>query len=356
YETQEIKSYDMVYFYGAQEVKSKKVMTNTATGTGTENIFDDEAGDYILKAGDHLAYRYEIVEVLGKGSFGLVVRCIDHKLGTNVAVKIIRNRKHFRSQANVEVKILQQIMEWDPADEYHFVRLIDHFYFRGHLCIVTELLGYNLFEYIRFNSFSRMPLTIVRSVAYQTLKSLELLHSKSVIHCDLKPENILLNDTDELIVKTIDFGSSCFVHERVYTYIQSRFYRAPEVILSVPYGTPIDMWSLACILVELHTGTPLFPGENEQQQLNCMMELLGPPSPKLLATCPRRSLFFDNYGRPFRVVASNGKVRNPGSRSFSHALQSNDMAFLDFIAKCFFWNPTSRLTAQQALQHDFITG
>ena len=71
----------------------------------------------------------------------------------------------------------------------------------------------------------------------------------------------------------IDFGSSCFEDERVYSYIQSRFYRSPEVILGLPYSLAIDMWSFACILVELYTGYPLFPGENEQEQLLCIMEV-----------------------------------------------------------------------------------
>jgi dual specificity tyrosine-phosphorylation-regulated kinase 2/3/4 len=79
-------------------------------------------------------------------------------------------------------------------------------------------------------------------------------------------------------LKIIDFGSSCFENERVYTYIQSRFYRAPEVILGLPYSLPIDMWSFGCIMAELFIGYPLFPGENEQEQIQMFMEILGVPS------------------------------------------------------------------------------
>ena len=88
----------------------------------------------------------------------------------------------------------------------------------------------------------------------------------------MKPENILLRSPDKSGIKIIDFGSSCFKNERIYTYIQSRFYRAPEVILRLPYSEKVDMWSFGCILVELYTGEPLFPGNNEQEQLEYIMK------------------------------------------------------------------------------------
>lgn len=93
------------------------------------------------------------------------------------------------------------------------------------------------------------------------------------MHCDLKPENILLKHENKSGIKVIDFGSSCFVGQRIYTYIQSRFYRAPEVILGIPYTSAIDMWSFGCIISELYAGFPLFPGESEQEQLAYIMEI-----------------------------------------------------------------------------------
>lgn len=93
------------------------------------------------------------------------------------------------------------------------------------------------------------------------------MQKSRIIHCDLKPENILLRSKSRTDIKIIDFGSSCHVNERMYTYIQSRFYRAPEIIFGIPYDLAIDMWSFGCILVELYTGFPLFPGESEEDQL-----------------------------------------------------------------------------------------
>ena len=92
-------------------------------------------------------------------------------------------------------------------------------------------------------------------------------------------------------LQVIDFGSSCYSSQRVYTYIQSRFYRAPEVILGAGYSTPIDMWSVGCIVAELWTGCPLFAGEDEADQLACIVELLGLPPAHLLRAAKRAPHF-----------------------------------------------------------------
>ena len=94
-----------------------------------------------------------------------------------------------------------------------------------------------------------------------------------VIHCDLKPENILLRHPKKSGVKVIDFGSSCRSNKRMYSYIQSRFYRSPEVILGLPYAVSIDMWSLGCILVEMHTGEPLFSGSDQFDQMQKIVKV-----------------------------------------------------------------------------------
>lgn len=120
-------------------------------------------------------------------------------------------------------------------------------------------------------------------------------------------------------IKVIDFGSSCLEHEKgtdwlaclkdnltlsaVYTYIQSRFYRSPEVILGMSYNMAIDMWSLGCILAELYTGFPIFPGENEQEQLACIMEVLGVPEKDIIQRSSRRRIFFGMFTLPFALLS-----------------------------------------------------
>lgn len=199
---------------------------------------------------------------------------------------------------------------------------------------------------------------------------------------------MLLKHPAKSAIKVIDFGSSCFEHEKseqfafnslsstklllVYTYIQSRFYRSPEVILGMNYHMAIDMWSLGCILAELYTGFPIFPGENEQEQLSCIMEVLGIPDKDLINRSSRKRLFFgkiqsahtvsvahvmflDTSGAPRPVVNSKGRRRRPGTKSLAQVLRCDDEQFVDFIAKCLVWDPERRMKPQAALRHPFVT-
>lgn len=236
------------------------------------------------------------------------------------------------------------------------VNFTQSFYFRGHLCISTELLDMNLYEFIKLHQFKGFSLRIIRRFTKQILSSLNILKQKKVIHCDLKPENILLRHPLHAEIKVIDFGSSCFENEKVYTYIQSRFYRSPEVILGMTYGMPIDMWSVGCILAELFTGVPIFPGENEQEQLACIMEVFGPPEKHLIEKSTRKKLFFDSMGKPRLTVSSKGRRRRPSSKTLQQVLKCDDEAFLDFIARCLRWDPDRRLKPEDAIRHEFITG
>ncbi|XP_064596955.1 dual specificity tyrosine-phosphorylation-regulated kinase 4-like isoform X2 [Liolophura sinensis] len=295
-----------------------------------------------------------MLEVLGKGSFGQVVKCYDHKTEQFVAVKIIRNKKRFHHQALVEVKILDALRRKDKDGQFNLIHMGEYFYFRNHLCITFELMGMNLYELIKKNNFQGFSIALIRRFGFSLLQCLKLLFREKIIHCDLKPENILLRQRGQSSIKVIDFGSSCYEHQRVYTYIQSRFYRSPEVILGLPYSMPIDMWSFGCILVELYTGYPLFPGENEVEQLACIMEILGLPPPSILDQATRRRLFFDSKGNPRCITNSKGKKRRVGSKELQQAIKTSDANFLDFVKRCLEWDPSARLTPDQALQHEWI--
>ena len=167
---------------------------------------------------------------------------------------MVRNEKRFHRQAAEEIRILEHLRKQDKDNTMNVIHMLENFTFRNHICMTFELLSMNLYELIKKNKFQGFSLPLVRKFAHSILQCLDALHKNRIIHCDLKPENILLKQQGRSGIKVIDFGSSCYEHQRVYTYIQSRFYRAPEVILGARYGMPIDMWSLGCILAELQIG------------------------------------------------------------------------------------------------------
>lgn len=195
---------------------------------------------------------------------------------------------------------------------------------------------------------------MIRRIAHSILKCLIVLHKERIIHCDLKPENILIRQKGNSSIKVIDFGSSCYEHQRVYTYIQSRFYRSPEVILGHPYSMAIDMWSFGCILAELYTGYPLFPGENEVEQLACIMEVIGLPPIDFIESAHRRRLFFDSKNNPRCITNSKGRKRKPGTKDLHIAARSNDPVFLDFLRRCLEWDPSMRMVPEDAMNHEWI--
>ena len=366
YEHQEIANYNHIYFVG-QHAKKRQAAPGGANNSG----YDDDSGSYQVVAHDHVAYRYEILKVLGKGSFGQVLKAFDHKTQQHIALKMVRNEKRFHKQAVEEIRILEHLKKQDREGSHNIVHLMEHFNFRNHVCITFELLSMNLYELIKKNKFQGFSIALVRKFAHSILMCLDMLYRNRIIHCDLKPENILLKQPGRSGIKVIDFGSSCYDHQRVYTYIQSRFYRAPEVILGGKYGLAIDMWSFGCILAELLTGYPLFPGEDEGDQLATMMEVLGEPPQKMLDSCKRTRMFFSSKGYPRYCSATTnpdgsvsyaggrsrrGKYRGPpASKELSRALKGcDDPLFLDFLHRCLEWDPAVRMTPPQALRHGWL--
>lgn len=268
----------------------------------------------------------------------------------------------------------------DPEDEYSIMRLRDKFIFRGHQCLVLELLSFSLYELLNSTDFYGVSLNLVRKFCKQILKCLSFLSRKDVniIHCDLKPENVLLRHPQRSAIKVVDFGASCKISDDMFIYVQSRFYRAPEVILGLPYNTQIDIWSLGCMLIELHTGYPVFAGKDESDQIAIIVERLGLPPKNMLRNGKKTKLFFDQIGqdewelkpsilkqhdrsapgsKPIKAfidyhTGTNGKRKRA---SGGHSEDDYDV-FLRLAMKMLRYDPEERITAAVALEDDFSKG
>lgn len=339
--------------------------------------YDDENHDYIIRSGEKFLDRYEIDSLIGRGSFGQVVKAFDHEDQAHVAIKIIKNKKPFLVQAQIEVRLLELMNRTDSDDKYHVVKLKNHFMWRNHLCLVFELLSYNLYDLLRNTNFRGVSLNLTRKFAQQIATALLFLSwpELKIIHCDLKPENILLCNPKRSAIKIVDFGSSCQLGQRIYQYIQSRFYRSPEVLLGIPYDLAIDMWSLGCILVEMHTGEPLFSGANEVDQMNKIVEVLGLPPKHVLDQASKTKKYFHKLpdGSYVLNIPKDGKkykppnsrkmhdiigveTGGPGGRRLGEAGHSvsDYLKFKDLILRMLDYDPKSRITPYYALQHNFF--
>lgn len=342
-EKKEIEKYEMVYFFGGRVGK-------------LDGNFEDEHGAYKVVFGDHLAFRYEIIELLGKGTFGYVYKCLDYKRDIYVAIKILRKNPKIRRQGENEIKNLELLNEEDPDDSKNLIRMLQCFEFRSHLCISFELLSLNLYQFLKKQKFQGMNPHLIKRIALQILVALRFLHNLGLIHSDLKLENILLKNEGKSSIKMIDFGSAIHYTNPLCCYLQSRYYRAPEVILGAGYDNKIDIWSFGCILSELYTGRPAFPGENEHDQLIRIMSVIGVPPRQVMDKSRRRSTFFNDDNTPKLVKNKRGHILLPGSRELFEATEKEELSFKDFISKCLEIDPNKRFSAEEALKHPWIKG
>ena len=271
---------------GAQPKAPRRVLTQPCDGITNDGCDNAEAelicytGDVLGPGGEGPAF--EVLDKLGRGSFGQVFRCRSRKTGRLVAIKIIKNCRSYAAQAYVESQMARALHARDPHP--HIVHLFGDFSHRHHVCLVFELLGMNLYELLKQNQFRGLPLRSVRLASCQVISALERLATMRVMHCDLKPENILVESgSTPTRFKIIDLGSACVEGRTAQQYVQSRFYRAPEVLIAAPYDGAVDVWSAACVFAELFLGLPLFPGASTHDQISRVADMLGPQPDELLA-------------------------------------------------------------------------
>ncbi|KAL0968497.1 hypothetical protein UPYG_G00267630 [Umbra pygmaea] len=374
------------------------VATATATATSTatsKNSGSNNEGDYQLVQHEvvcSMTNTYEVLEFLGRGTFGQVVKC--WKRGTNeiVAIKILKNHPSYARQGQIEVSILARLST-ESADDYNFVRAYECFQHKNHTCLVFEMLEQNLYDFLKQNKFSPLPLKYIRPVLQQVATALMKLKSLGLIHADLKPENIMLVDPSRqpYRVKVIDFGSASHVSKAVCsTYLQSRYYRAPEIILGLPFCEAIDMWSLGCVIAELFLGWPLYPGASEYDQIRYISQTQGLPAEYLLSAGTKTTRFFNrdtdssNYplwrlktpedhegetaikskeARKYIFNCLDDMAQVQSTVNMTSDLEGSDMLaekadrreFIDLLTKMLTIDADKRITPIETLNHPFVT-
>lgn len=204
---------------------------------------------------------------------------------------------------------------------------------------VTELLGTDLHRLLTSRPLEKQ---FVQYFLYQILRGLKYVHSAGVVHRDLKPSNILINENCDL--KICDFGLARVQDPQMTGYVSTRYYRAPEIMLTwQKYDVAVDVWSAGCIFSEMLEGKPLFPGKDHVNQFSIITELLGTPPDEVIQTiCSENTL---------RFVQSLPKRERV---SFRERFPNTDPEALDLLDKMLVFDLNKRITAAQSLGHPYL--
>lgn len=290
--------------------------------------------------------RYKDLAYIGEGAYGMVVSALDTMTNTKVAIKKISPFEHqtYCQRTLREIKILTRFRHENIIDIRDILR-VDSIEQMKDVYIVQCLMETDLYKLLKTQRLSNDHICYF---LYQILRGLKYIHSANVLHRDLKPSNLLLNTTCDL--KICDFGLARVAdpehdHTGFLTeYVATRWYRAPEIMLnSKGYTKSIDMWSVGCILAEMLSNRPIFPGKHYLDQLNHILGVLGSPSQEDL-----ECIINDKARNYLESLPFKPKV--PWVRLFHSA----DQLALDLLGKMLTFNPHNRITVEEALAHPYL--
>uniref|UniRef100_A0A4X1UVE6 Mitogen-activated protein kinase 15 n=1 Tax=Sus scrofa TaxID=9823 RepID=A0A4X1UVE6_PIG len=299
---------------------------------------------------DHrVAERYLLKRRLGKGAYGIVWKALDRRTGEVVAIKKIFDA--FRNKTDAQRTFREIMLLQEFGDHPNIVRLLDVIQAENDrdIYLVFESMDTDLNAVLRKGTLLKDAHK--RYIFYQLLRATKFIHSGRVIHRDQKPANVLLDASCS--VKLCDFGLARSLSglsegpegQALTEYVATRWYRAPEVLLSSSWYTPgVDMWSLGCILGEMLRGRPLFPGTSTLHQLELILEAVPPPSEEELLAL--------GSGYSASVLQHLG----PQARQTLDALLPPDTPpeALDLLRRLLVFAPDKRLSAAQALEHPYV--
>lgn len=290
---------------------------------------------------------YQIVDVVGEGAYGVVCSAIHVPTSQRVAIKKITPFDHsmFCLRTLREIKLLRSFSHENIISILDIIKpeTLEAF---TEVYLIQELMETDMHRVIRTQDLSDDH---CQYFIYQSLRGLKALHSAAVLHRDLKPSNLLLNANCDL--KICDFGlaRSAIIGQEEATgfmteYVATRWYRAPEIMLTFKeYTKAIDVWSIGCILAEMLSGKPLFPGRDYHHQLTLILDVLGTPS---------LDDFYNISSHRSReyLRALPFKKRKPFGQMYPNA---NPLA-IDLLDKCLTFNPRKRITVEEALAHPYL--
>ncbi|CAG7986264.1 unnamed protein product [Penicillium salamii] len=208
------------------------------------------------------------------------------------------------------------------------------------LYIVTDLVSTDLRRVIETKPLEDR---YIQYFFYQIVRALKYVHSAGVVHRDLKPSNILINENCDL--KLCDFGLARALDQSMTGYVTTRFYRAPETILSwKTYGVEADMWSAGCVIAEMINGKPLFPGRNQTDQFLVIHDILGSVPPDFLPAISSKKTLEHIESLPFRE-----------KRPLKDRLKDASFNALDMLESLLTWNPSQRISAVTALSYPYLS-
>lgn len=401
-------------------------------GSSTDTKIEDDAdGHLVFKPGDLLMRRFMVRKIVGQGTFAQVAHVVDewgpdrHKLtqhhqhhhhhhqqditdqpnktnisatnnnnsstttstshsSTKLALKIIRNIRKYREAAKFEINVLKHLKlpagypnELSEIGRKLCVQMLDWFDYHGHICILFEMLGRSVFDFMKMNNYQPYPFEHVRAITHQLTLAVNFLHKNKITHTDLKPENILfVNDAYDIeypsnklsskvkqylvvkdpTIRLIDFGSATFDHEHHSKVVSTRHYRAIEVILELNWSHPCDVWSIGCILFELYTGITMFQIHDNREHLAMMERVLG--SIPWRMACRSSTKYFNRHGwLIWDENSSAGNFVRRNCRPLKHYMSNNsreELDLFDLIDLMLTYEPSERITCSAALRHPFF--
>ncbi|KAF3961901.1 hypothetical protein CMV_013526 [Castanea mollissima] len=288
-------------------------------------------------------YRPPIMPI-GRGAYGIVCSVLNSETNELVAMKKIANAFDNHMDAKRTLREIKLLRHFDHENVVALKDVVPPPLRREFtdVYIATELMDTDLHQIIRSNQ--SLSEEHCQYFLYQILRGLKFIHSANVIHRDLKPSNLLLNANCDL--KICDFGLARPTAENEFMteYVVTRWYRAPELLLnSSDYTAAIDVWSVGCIFMELMNRKPLFPGKDHVHQMRLLIELLGTPTESDLGFVRN-----EDARRYIRQLPSH--PRQPLAAVFSHV---HPLA-IDLIEKMFTFDPTKRITVEEALAHPYL--